>query len=39
MDLTTESLQKNPLTLNKFEVHLHKAINKPTTNHQPPIFE
>lgn len=32
MDLATASPQKNSLTLEKFEEHLHKAIDKPTTN-------
>lgn len=32
MDLATASPQKNSLTLEKFEEHLHKSIDKPTTN-------
>jgi len=32
MDLATASPQKNGLTLERFEEHLHKAIDKPTTN-------
>jgi len=32
MDLTTANPQKNAITLERFEEHLHKAIDKPTTN-------
>ena len=32
MDLATASPKKNALTLDRFEEHLHKAIDKPTTN-------
>lgn len=32
MDLAVASPQKDVLTLEKFEEHLHKAIDKPTTN-------
>ncbi|RZF93748.1 hypothetical protein EXT42_04775 [Pseudoalteromonas sp. CO302Y] len=32
MDLASASPQKNALTLERFEEHLHKAIDKPTTN-------